>query len=392
MNDRKSSADADIAMPVKPRVTSSDVLDQADALVCFCQLRWRFVFQRPQHLMVRFARRLPVYFVEEPVDDADGEPVLEAIPAEHAGITIVIAHVPKGTPMSAAVELQGDLLRSYWQARGVKRVINWIYTPLMMDHADALDPVVTVYDCMDELSAFKGASADFAERERLLLAKADLVFTGGQSLHQAKYARHKRVHLFPSSIDIDHFKAARSATEEPDDQAGIPHPRIGHYAVLDERLDAALVAAVADRRSDWQIILVGPVVKIDPASLPQRPNIHYLGPKPYGALPAYLAGWDVAIMPFAINESTRFISPTKTPEYLAAARPVVSTPVPDVVADYAREGLVSVAETVDAFVAAVEAALAPDAGRAEWLDAVDRKLARTSWDMTWTRMVEILND
>jgi hypothetical protein len=386
------SADADVQKPAEPKVNASSVLDEADVLVCFCQLRWRFVFQRPQHLMVRFARRLPVYFVEEPIADTDGSSFLEVAAAEQTGITIVTAHVPNGTPLVESIGIQRRLLRGFWRERGIHRAIRWIYTPMMVELANDLASVATVYDCMDELSAFKGASAALVERERYLLEKADVVFTGGRSLYQAKLGRHPRVHLFPSSIDGDHFRKARKIRHEPEDQAHIPHPRLGHYAVLDERLDADLVAAIADARPDWHIVLVGPVVKIDPASLPKRPNIHYLGSKPYEALPAYLAGWDVAIMPFAINDSTRFISPTKTPEYLAAGRRVVSTPVPDVVADYGRTGLVSVAATPDAFVAAVDAALASKADRAAWLSTVDRALARTSWDNTWTGMVEVLND
>jgi UDP-galactopyranose mutase len=261
---------------------------------------------------------------------------------------------------------------------------------MSLPFSDHLDAAAVVYDCMDELSAFSGAPPVLLERERALLARADVVFTGGHSLYEAKRGRHPNVHAFPSSVDVAHFRRARARLPEPPDQASIPHPRIGHYAVLDERLDIDLVAAIADARPDWQIVLVGPVVKIDPASLPRRPNIHYLGGKRYEELPAYLSGWDAAFMPFALNESTRFISPTKTPEYLAAGKPVVSTPVTDVVRTYGERGLVQIADTPAGFVAALERILTTGDERRPWLDDVDRTLGEMSWDQTWARMRELL--
>ena len=204
--------------------------------------------------------------------------------------------------------------------------------------SDHLAPGLIVYDCMDELSAFRGAPPELVEREVELMCRANLVFTGGYSLYEAKRQRHDNAHPFPSSVDVEHFAAARRPQHDPDDQAEIPHPRLGFYGVIDERLDIALIEQVARMRPDWQIVLVGPVVKIDPAELPQRDNIHYLGGKTYDELPQYLSGWDVAIMPFALNESTRFISPTKTPEYLAGGCPVVSTPITDVVRTYGDTG------------------------------------------------------
>jgi UDP-galactopyranose mutase len=258
-----------------------------------------------------------------------------------------------------------------------------------------LTPDAVVYDCMDELSLFRGAPAELVEREARLLAGADLVFTGGQSLYEAKRERHGSVHAFPSSIDAQHFGRARAALPEPADQASIPRPRLGYFGVIDERIDLDLLAGVADARPDWQIVMLGPVVKIDPATLPRRANLHYLGMKDYGELPVYLAGWDAALMPFARNESTRFISPTKTPEYLAGGRPVVSTPIRDVVRPYGELGLVEIAEDPISFVAAVERALALGAeassGREAWLRKVDELLVRGSWNRTWREMSELLD-
>jgi UDP-galactopyranose mutase len=196
------------------------------------------------------------------------------------------------------------------------------------------------------------------------------------------------VHLFPSSVDAEHFARARSITEDPPDQARIPRPRLGYCGVIDERMDLPLIRSVAEARPDWQLVMLGPVTKLDPARLPRLGNTHYLGPKGYGELPTYLAGWDVALLPFARNRATRFISPTKTPEYLAAGKPVVSTPIGDVVRPYGEAGLVRIAASTPEFVAEVEAALAEE-GSAE--GALRRKqadvlLALTSWDRTWAAM------
>jgi glycosyltransferase involved in cell wall biosynthesis len=255
---------------------------------------------------------------------------------------------------------------------------------MALGFTDHLRPLATVYDCMDELSAFLHAPPRLRELEGRLFERADLVFTGGHSLYEAKRDRHPRVYPFPSSVDVDHFLQARQPLPEPADQAGIPRPRLGFYGVIDERLDVELIRALAEARPEWQLVLVGPVVKIDPAILPRNANVHYLGGKLYGELPGYLASWDVALLPFACNESTRFISPTKTPEYLAAGRPVVSTPIRDVVHPYGDDGLARIAATLDEFVRAVEAALAEDADAR--LAKVDPFLATMSWDRTWRQM------
>lgn len=237
---------------------------------------------------------------------------------------------------------------------------------------------------MDELSAFKGASPILRALEQQLFGRADAVFTGGQSLFEVKQHQHPNVHAFPSSIDVAHFAQARNSVEEPINQATIPHPRLGFFGVVDERMDLDLLAEIAEARPEWQLVIIGPVVKIDPNSLPQFPNIHYLGGKSYQELPRYVAGWDVALLPFARNESTRFISPTKTPEYLAAGKPVVSTSIRDVVRPYGEQGLVKIADTVEEFVAAIETCLQPQ--DTDWLERVDTFLAQTSWDKTWAEM------
>lgn len=360
-------------------------------LVCLSHLRWDFVYQRPQHLMSRFAADRRVFFVEEPLFDSD-EPRMDVGPRS-SGVLVAVPHLPPGTAPAEAEALQAELLRQLLADHGVSLFVLWYYTPMALPVTEGLDPVAVIYDCMDELSLFRGAPPELVERERKLLARADLVFTGGQSLYEAKRDHHPSVHAFPSSIDAAHFQRARSPVTEPPEQAALPRPRLGYFGVIDERLDVDLVAGLADARPDWQIVLLGPVVKIDPALLPRRSNLHYPGMRSYDELPTWLAGWDVALLPFARNESTRFISPTKTPEYLAGGRPAISTPIRDVVRPYGDLGLVEIAEDAAGFAAAAERLLALSGEeRAGWLRSVDDLLARSSWSDTWRRMSELIDE
>ena len=361
------------------------------AIVCLSHLRWDFVYQRPQHLLSRAAQDTPVFYVEEP--QVGEGPARMDVRRTPQGVHVAVPYLPAGLDGAASEEAQRGLLAAMLAEHDVRDPVLWYYTPMALGVTRGLRASTVVYDVMDELSLFRFAPPTLLEREAELYRRADVVFTGGRSLYEAKRDRHPNVHLFPSSVDTAHFAGARAAQPDPADQAAIPHPRLGFFGVIDERMDTALVAAVADRRPDWQIVLVGPVVKLDPAELPRRANLHYLGGKRYEELPGYVAGWDVALMPWALNDATRFISPTKTPEYLAAGRPVVSTPVADVVHTYADERLVRIATTADEFVAEAEAALtAPVDERAAWLARADALLARTSWDRTWARMrAEILD-
>ncbi|MDX6804938.1 glycosyltransferase [Terrihabitans sp. PJ23] len=288
-----------------------------------------------------------------------------------------------------AIEAQRDLVDDLVESLPHRQWVHWYYTPMALSFSRHLSPGLCIYDNMDELSAFRGAPPRMVALERELLRRADIVFTGGQSLFEAKKDRHPNVHAFPSSIDAGHFHQARGkALDEPEDQAAIPHPRLGFFGVIDERMDVDLVGRMADLRPDWQFVMIGPVVKIDPAALPQRPNLHWLGGKSYQELPAYLSGWDAGIMPFAINESTRFISPTKTPEFLAAGLPVVSTPIRDVIRPYGDLELVEIAADAETFVQKAEEAIAR-AGE-PWLARVDEHLATMSWDMTWQSMDQLM--
>jgi UDP-galactopyranose mutase len=369
--------------------SSNNVVDTSHLpdLVCLSHLRWNFVFQRPQHLLSRFARERRVFFFEEPIF-GKGRPRLQ-VTRSTEGVWVAVPHLPEGMDEPRVMAAQQALLDELLSRHAVRRYVSWYYTPMALAFSSHLQPHAMVYDCMDELSAFRGAPPALLHREAELLKRADVVFTGGQSLFEAKRDRHPSVHAFPSSVDVAHFATARRPMPEPADQATIPHPRLGFFGVVDERMDLELLAAVATARPEWQLIIIGPVVKIDPATLPRRPNLHFLGGKLYTELPTYLAGWDVALLPFARNESTRFISPTKTPEYLAAGKPVVSTSIRDVVRPYGEQGLVRIADTPEDFVRACEAALAED--RATWLPRVDAHLATMSWDNTWAGMKALLD-
>ncbi|MFN7132106.1 MAG: glycosyltransferase family 1 protein, partial [Myxococcales bacterium] len=357
------------------------------ALVCLSHLRWNFVFQRPQHLMSRFARERPVFFFEEPVF-GEGPARLE-VERSREGVLVATPHLPKGLSAGAVNEAQRQMLTTLLADHDVRQYVAWYYTPMALRFSDHLAPQAIVYDCMDELSAFRGAPPELLELEADLLRRADVVFTGGQSLYEAKRDRHHHVHAFPSSVDVAHFAHARDSQQTPPDQQHIPGPRLGFFGVVDERMDLELLREVARLRPAWQLVILGPVVKIDASSLPVAPNLHWLGGKKYDELPAYLSGWDVALMPFARNESTRFISPTKTPEYLAAGRPVVSTSIRDVVRPYGELGLVEIADEPQAFVAAVERCLTMD--RASWLPRVDAFLRNLSWNTTWSRMRDLMD-
>ncbi|MBA3834302.1 MAG: glycosyltransferase [Sphingomonas sp.] len=381
-----------VRVPVVSEAEHSAPDDARPTLLCFSHLRWDFVFQRPQQLMSRFADDMTIIYWEEPMEIGAGDtPKLQVRSVEDfPNIRIVVPHLPEGLDEDQRDMMLGRLLDAY--ASGLSRpLVAWYYTPMMLTFSRDLDASVTVFDAMDELSKFKFAPARLLQLEQELIDRADLVFTGGSSLFEAKRDRHDSVYLFPSSVDRKHFAKARSALPQPEDQAAIAQPRLGFYGVLDERFDTELLGQVAEMRPDWSFVMVGPVVKISDDDLPKRPNIHYLGSKKYEQLPAYLSGWDVALMPFAMNESTQFISPTKTPEYLAGGKPVVSTPVKDVVRHYGQLQGVGIAATAHEFVEQCEHMLALDAD-GDWLSEADLLLSASSWATTQARMAALIGE
>jgi glycosyltransferase involved in cell wall biosynthesis len=381
-----------VGVPVEFEAEPSAPDPKPTTLICFSHLRWNFVFQRPQQLMNRFAREMTVIYWEEPVDIGPRDTAFLQVREESSGVRVVVPHLPEGMPADAREAALGRLLDAHISAiRGP--IVAWYYTPMMLPFSKHITPDVTVYDAMDELSKFKFAPEHLLDFEQELIDRADVVFTGGSSLYEAKKDRHPSVHCFPSSVDRTHFMKARARQFEPADQEDLPLPRLGFYGVIDERFDTELLDEVAKMRPDWSFVMLGPVVKISEDDLPRRPNIHYLGGKSYEQLPAYLSGWDVALMPFAMNESTQFISPTKTPEYLAGGKPVVSTPIRDVVRHYGQLEGVKIASTPEQFVAACEEALElsrnPEGG---WLAEADLMLSSSSWDTTQARMAALIGD
>lgn len=364
-----------------------------DSILCFSHLRWNFVYQRPQHLLSRFAQQggYEVYFLEEPVFDASHEskPLLHFEIQKDSGVRVGVPHLPSGLSPQEINTALATLLDGFFKGQDMQKFTFWYYTPMALSFSDQFTPALTVFDCMDELSAFKFAPPELKEMEKKMLAKADVVFTGGQSLYEAKKHQHANIHAFPSSIDKDHFAISRKAGQQPADQAGIQGIKLGFYGVIDERFDIDLINSIAKTHPEWQLMLIGPVVKIDPAHLPQLPNIHYLGGKCYADLPKYLSGWDVALIPFMLNESTRFISPTKTPEYLSGGIPVVSTPIRDVVNPYGIEKLVHIGTSHDEFIAGIEKALNQKTDK-KWLKRVDDFLKDNSWDNTYRQMLCIM--
>jgi glycosyltransferase involved in cell wall biosynthesis len=360
-------------------------------LICLSHLRWDFVYQRPQHLLSRCAKERRVFFFEEPIFSKDTVARLD-VSQRDGGVWVVVPHLQEGMNEDEINSLQRQLIDDLLVSYQIKDYILWYYTPMALPFTRHLDPQAIIYDCMDELSAFKGAPPSLLRREKELFERADLVFTGGQSLYEAKRGQHPSVYAFPSSIDVKHFGQARTIKEDPADQANIPHPRMGFFGVVDERMNLELLDGIAEARPDWHLVVIGPVVKIDPATLPNRPNIHYLGGKNYKELPNYVAGWDIAMMPFALNESTKFISPTKTPEFLAAGKPVVSTSIRDVVRPYGKEGLVQIADKVEDFVKAAEVLMSGKFTGQPWLKRVDAFLSQTSWDSTWGRMSQLIQN
>lgn len=384
----------DASVGVQPLVLSGpERVSSASSplLICFSHLRWSFVFQRPQHIMTRLARTHQVIYFEEPVwVERDALPGLDYHHCSLSGVTVATPRLPEG--IADPDETLRDLLDGLVGDMAESDLVLWYYTPMMLAFSAHVRAGLMVYDCMDELSNFRFAAPDLAAREAALLRRADVVFTGGYSLYESKRGQHGNVHAFPSSVDKDHFAQARNLPRDAaEDQHAIAGPRLGYFGVIDERLDLELLASLADARPSWSIVMVGPVVKIDPADLPRRPNIHYLGGKSYDALPGYLAGWDVALMPFALNAATRFISPTKTPEYLAGGKPVVSTGILDVIRRYGTLTAVHIAADQAAFIAACDAALAMAAGPAGWLEAVDEDLAGLSWDAVVDDMSHLMD-
>ena len=362
-------------------------------IVCLSHLGWDNVWQRPQHILSRLARHYPVLYINEPelMQEPGPAPVLKKV-AEEANVRAWQPFFPDDAGILArwrelyVEQVQDLLVAEGWAHRSAKGwqparpLIVWFYTPTPYYFLERLAPALVVYDVMDDLSHFKGGAADLPEREARVLAAADVVFAGGRSLYESRRGRHANLHLFASGVEPEHFaRALHPATELAPELAGLSHPILGYYGVVDERTDLHLLKALAAARPTWSIVMVGPVAKIEREALPQAPNLHWIGKQPYERLPGFLKGFDVCIMPFARNGATRYISPTKTLEFMAAHKPIVSTPVPDVVANWSD--VVRVAGDASHMVQAVEAALQESpAQRRQRLRREEQYVRRSTWD------------
>lgn len=359
------------------------------AIIVFSHLRWDFVFQRPQQLMVRLAQHFRIYFVEEPVFTEGHAYSVHYSP--HPGICVIKPHTSSRSPgfHDDQISHLQPLLTEFFAEVDTAECLLWLYTPMALPLVTEFFYKTLIYDCMDELRAFKNAPAQLEQRENALLEMADVVFTGGPSLYESRRHLHDNVHCFPSSVDADHFAQAQNPDLDHPEQKDIPHPRLGFFGVIDERFDIPLLTEMADSHPHWQLCVVGPVVKVDPAQLPQRANIHYFGQRSYAELPAFVAGWDVCLLPFARNDSTRFISPTKTLEYMAAAKPVVAIALTDVVELYGHT--IYAADGNAQFIAACETALNLSPASLEGLrEGMRKTVTKTSWDLTVEQMLPLL--
>lgn len=359
--------------------------------VCFSHLRWNFVYQRPQHLLSRFSNYFRVFYIEEPLFNADEDGY--EINFTEEKVWVIVPKLKGNAEGENIIHRQKDIISQVFNDNLITKYLFWYYTPMALQYTEDLEPEIIIYDCMDELSAFKFAPPLLTKLEKQLFQKADIVFTGGYSLYHAKKNQHHNIYPFPSSIDKEHFIQARFVKTEPEDQKNIAFPRLGFFGVLDERFDLQLIKEAALKKPEWQFVLIGPVVKINPNDLPRLDNIHYLGSKSYQQLPSYVSGWDIALVPFALNESTKYISPTKTPEYLAAGKNVISTAIEDVINPYEKKGLVNIVHNSDEFVAAAENVLSMnDDEQKKWLDKVDEFLKDISWNETWHKMFMIVKN
>jgi glycosyltransferase involved in cell wall biosynthesis len=327
-------------------------------IIVHCHLRWDGVWQRPQQFLSRLSQRHRVLFVEGPnLRESDEAPTCELLPVSaYPNVTVLRTFFPSSRfhdgqwVDSERCRLLQEALRGPLAGK-FDRPVQWFYDPMAAPaHISKFHERAVVYDCMDELSQFKFAPPEIITRERELLAKADVVFAGGRRMCQSKSRFNPNCHFYGCGVDVKHFSQARAAqTEVPQDiQFGEGTFVLGYFGVVDERLDYELIGKLAEANPHWHVAIIGPACKVDPSHFPQHPNLHWLGRREYAQLPAYTKGFDVCLMPFAMNEATEYINPTKALEYMATGRPIVSTPVPDVISNFGK--VVKIASTHEEFI------------------------------------------
>ena len=372
-------------MPIKTGI-SVDNLNKNFDLVVFSHLRWKFVYQRPQHLVTRLARYHKVLYVEEPLSVLNGNYGTSNVFEPIENVIVIQPHINSIKDTSTLTGIVSSMASRYLD----RPYVIWTYSPAFIDIISSLHSQAIIYDCMDELSAFKGADLSLKIQERQLFQIADMVFTGGKSLYEAKKPHHPETHLFPSSVDHHHFVSALKAeTLIPPDIKRLAKPVIGYYGVIDERLDYDLIYEVSRLLPDYSFVFVGPIAKIDQTELPQAKNIHYLGEKHYSQLPGYLKAFDIAMMPFNQGESTRYISPTKTLEFMAARKTIVSTPIPDIQAQY--HDVIALGTGAVEFADQINNLLNESTkNRALRLRNEQQFIRATSWDKTAEKMTSLI--
>ncbi|MFT3783389.1 MAG: glycosyltransferase [Nibricoccus sp.] len=358
-------------------------------LIAFCHLSWNGVWQRPQQFLSRLARTRPVLFVETYCSEVAASCSEVHIPAAHPNVTVLEMHLPASRWHDGTfIDLERRrLLREFRAVDGGRfdHPVLWFNDPMAVTaFAGHCGEIAIVYDCMDELSQFKGAPAQLIERERELVKMADVVFCGGRKMREKRLPLNPNTHFYGTGVDCEHFGAARSATLPiHPDIAKLPGKVLGYFGVIDERIDYELLAKLADANPAWSIAMVGPTAKVDPADFPRRQNLHWLGGRSYQELPAITKGFSVCLMPFAINAATEYINPTKALEYMAAGRPVVSTALDEVKSNFSAAS--RIANSREEFIQqCFEESTKPDATR------VRRGIALASQN-TWEAIVEKLD-
>lgn len=358
--------------PAHPVVTDYFTYD----MIVFSHLRWDFVYQRPQHLISRISNSYKTLFIEEPIP-----------PGEYETIGFDLEVISKNlTVLKPRVETIEDIHLILNRLHIYHAKLIWFYSPSFLPLLNSISADGIIYDCMDELSLFKGAPENLRKQDQKLLNMADLVLTGGISLFESKSKFSDSIYCFPSSVDYRHFASAQNSIPIPPDMKIIKKPVIGYIGVIDERIDMELLRESAKILPEYDFVMIGPLAKITENDLAKAENIHYLGMKSYDDLPNYLKAFDIAMMPFALNDSTRFISPTKTLEYMAAGKPIISTAIKDVTRQYSNcIPIVDSAETFKKAVTHLEKS-SQTARNEKYREILDK----TSWDNTASEMIKLI--